>query len=158
MGKIVVYGYGNPGRQDDGLGPAVARRIEEMGISGVATESNYQLNIEDATIIADADCVIFVDASLSGDGPFNFAEIEPAGEITFTTHSMSPQSVLALCQDLFDRKVRAYLMGIRGYEWDFVEGLSPDAEKNLDGACDYLRAFIINLSAGTVPDRVISVH
>ncbi|HRZ28952.1 MAG TPA: hydrogenase maturation protease [Spirochaetota bacterium] len=158
MGKIVVYGYGNPGRQDDGLGPAMARRIGESGISGVETDSNYQLNIEDAAFIADADCVVFVDASLAGDGPFDFVEIGPSEEITFTTHSVSPQSVLALCQDLFGRNVRAYLMGIRGYAWDFAEGLSPDAEKNLDAAHDYLRSFINDLSAGIDPDRAITLH
>jgi len=65
--QILVYGYGNPGRQDDGLGNELVRRLEEWviaeGIVDIAFDSNYQLNIEDADAIAQNELVIFVDAS-----------------------------------------------------------------------------------------------
>ena len=50
--KILVYGYGNPGRQDDGLGISLVEMIEDWKnkkkLSYIETDSNYQLNIEDA--------------------------------------------------------------------------------------------------------------
>lgn len=50
--KIVVYGYGNTCRQDDTTGVLLAERIENRiskeNIRQVETDSNYQLNIEDA--------------------------------------------------------------------------------------------------------------
>jgi len=143
--RIVIYGYGNPGRQDDGLGPAVIERIEQNPIPNVETDSNYQLNVEDADFIAGADYVIFVDASVSGDGPYYFEEIEPSHEITFTTHSMSPESVVALCHELYDKNTRAFILGIRGYNWEFMEDLTPRAMENLDKAYAFLLSKIEEL-------------
>ena len=65
--KILIYGYGNPGRQDDGLGVLLAEEIErwsaEKGFVNIHTDSNYQLNLEDADALAKHDLVIFADAS-----------------------------------------------------------------------------------------------
>ncbi len=134
-----IYGFGNPGRQDDGMGPAIADRIEGEKIAGVVTDSNYQLNIEDAHNISDSDVVVFVDASIDADEPFTFSRIMPAAEITFTTHTMSPESVLALCKDIYDRDIEAYVLAIKGYEWEFLEGFSPAASENFEKAYLFLR-------------------
>ena len=136
--KIYIYGFGNPGRQDDGLGPAIIERLEAEKIQGIITDCNYQLNIEDADNISGSSVVIFVDASIDADEPFSFREIEPAAEITFTTHSMSPESVIALCSDIYNRAPEAYVMAIRGYEWDFSEGLSLEAMNNFNKAYQFL--------------------
>ncbi|HNR89510.1 MAG TPA: hydrogenase maturation protease [Spirochaetota bacterium] len=155
--KVIIYGYGNPGRQDDGLGPALVERLEGEALPGVETRSAFQLNIEDAQTIADAGTVIFVDASMTGDGPFAFHEIVPSAQITFTTHAMSPGSVLALCQDLFNPERRAYMLSIRGYEWEFREGFSAGASGNLEQAY----AFVMEKLAecvSRVDGAVLSVH
>lgn len=136
--SVIVYGYGNPGRQDDGLGPAMIERIEAAGLPRVQTRCNFQLNVEDAYTIAGGRAVIFVDASVDGDEPYAFYEIEPSAEIRFTTHSMAPQSVLALCNDLFNSERKAYMLSIRGYTWEFEEGLSAEAAQNLDQAYAFL--------------------
>jgi len=135
----LVYGYGNPGRQDDGLGPAIIERLDADEIPGVATDSNYQLQVEDALAVSQSDTVIFVDAAESGDDPFTFTELEPSNETGFTTHSLSPGTLLALCRDMFRKSVRAHVLAIRGYKWDFMEELTPGAEKNLDLAYRFLK-------------------
>jgi len=140
--SILVYGFGNPGRQDDGLGPAIIESLENEEIPGVVTDCNYQLNIEDAYSVAENDMVVFVDASLDAGEPFSFVRIEPSAEITFTTHSMSPQSVLALCAELYDRRLEAYVLGIRGYEWDFKVGLTLKAENNFNEAYKFLKNWL----------------
>ena len=137
--SILIYGYGNPGRQDDGLGPALVDRLENERIPGVATDSNYQLQIEDAVALSQNDTVIFVDAAEIGDAPFTFTALEPSNEIAFTTHTISPGSVLALCNEMYRKPVRAYVLAIRGYGWEFVEELTPVAEKNLEEAYRFLR-------------------
>ncbi|MBN1498397.1 MAG: hydrogenase maturation protease [Spirochaetes bacterium] len=137
--RVLVYGYGNPGRQDDGLGPALAALIERERLAGVVTDSNYQLQVEDALAVSESDTVIFVDAAVSGEEPFSFTELEPANEITFTTHSVSPASVLALCHEMYGIAARAYVLAIRGYGWEFMEKLTPVAEKNLEQAYQFLK-------------------
>jgi hydrogenase maturation protease len=148
MGGILVYGYGNPGRQDDGLGPVLVGMLERERIPGVATDCNYQLQIEDAVAVSESDAVIFVDASCAGGEPFVFGELEPSNDITFTTHTMSPASVLALSHELYDRPAHAYLLAIRGYEWELVEGLSPAAAGNLEAAFRFIRPRIDKILAG----------
>ena len=143
--KICVFGYGNPGRQDDGLGPALAELLEGDRLPDVETDSNYQLNIENAYDISRCGAVIFVDASIAGEEPFSFEEIEPEIEIAFTSHSLSPQSVMALCGELYDAKIRAYVLGIRGYGWDLREELTPGARKNLEKALIFIKEKICEL-------------
>lgn len=136
--SIYVYGFGNPGRQDDGLGPMIIDRLENENIDCVTTDSNYQLNIEDADNIAGSDIVIFVDASIDAEEPFSFRRIEPSAEITFTTHSMSPESVIALCGDIHGKIPETYVLAIRGYEWEMFEGLSERAINNFNEAYSFL--------------------
>lgn len=136
---ILVYGYGNPGRQDDGIGPALAEMIENSGLQGVVCDSNYQLNIEDAYNVSKSSAVVFLDASSDGNEPFSFQRIDPSAEIRFTTHAMSPQSVLALADELYRFHAPAYLMAIRGYSWDFGEPMTREAETNMNGAFQFLQ-------------------
>lgn len=136
--SVYVYGFGNPGRQDDGMGPMIIDKLENENVEGITTDSNYQLNIEDADNISGSDFVIFVDASIDADAPFSFRKIEPSAEITFTTHSMSPESVIALCGDIHGKIPDAYVLAIRGYEWEMFEGLSEKAIYNFNEAYRFL--------------------
>ena len=136
--KILVYGIGNPGRRDDGLGPALVELLEAARLEGVDLDSNYQLNIEDALACSKHDTVIFADASETAETPFAFIRLEPSREIAFTTHELSPAAVLALCEELYGRRPQAWVMAIRGHEWDIGEGLSPEAEVCLSAALAFL--------------------
>jgi len=139
---IMVLGYGNPGRQDDGLGPAMAARLEALGLPGVTTDADYQLNVEDGADLAEYEAVVFVDASKTAPAPFTFERIAPATEITFTSHSVSPESVLAVAVEHFGRAPEAWVLGIRGYEFEFQEGLTPQAQANFDEAFSFIRSWI----------------
>ena len=148
--RILIYAYGNPGRQDDGLGNRFVEEMEkwinEIQISNIEFESNYQLNIEDAANISDKDIVIFVDASEENIEDIDFSTVEPSeGKSEFTTHAASPSFVLALCIKLYNKHPKTFLLQIRGYEWDFKEGLSERAEKNLEKALEFLKGIIRNL-------------
>lgn len=141
--KILVYGYGNPGRKDDGLGIVFSERTAELKLDGVETDSNYQLNAEDALAIADMDVVIFVDATQDATvNDFTFSPLNPDLEIEFTTHAMKPGSVLALCNEIYKKEPHAFVLAIRGYDWDFSEGLSNKAKKNLNKAYEYLKSLL----------------
>lgn len=140
--RALILGYGNPGRQDDGLGPAIAEAVEAWGLPNVTAETPYQLNIEDAATLAEHDVVVFVDASVDAQEPYSLKRIAPAAEITFTSHSVSPESVLALCQDHFHAKPEAYVLAVRGYAFEFEEGLTPKARENMTSALACVQALI----------------
>ena len=146
--RILIYAFGNPGRQDDGLGNRLVEELEpwlaERGLDHVDLESNYQLNIEDADNIKDRDVVVFVDASTEDIDDFYLGAVEPSeGLSEFTMHAASPAYILALCHKLYQQYPETYLLQIRGYEWEFLEKLSPQAARNLDRAVAFIKARIL---------------
>lgn len=170
--KTLVIGVGNAGRQDDGLGPALVERLARVKpperaiiqTPGGAVDAfwTYQLSIEDAAAVREYDRVVFVDASEDAPaeareeseqafgsptrplelGGIRLAPLAPAATIAFTTHEMSPASVLALGEELYGRTAEGYLLTIRGLQWEFAEGLSAEAERNLTEACRILAEFL----------------
>ena len=140
MAETLVLGWGNPGRGDDGLGPALAELVGERAGGRVDVDSDYQLQIEDAAECAGHRRVIFVDADRGGPEPFFCRRLEPAASgLGFSSHSVAPAALLALTRRLFDREPEAWLVGVRGYEFDsFHEGLSRRARANLAAAADFL--------------------
>jgi len=144
--KVLVYGYGNPGRQDDGLGIALVEKLEEWAVQQsldqIEFENNYQLNIEDAEAISGKDLVIFADASEEEIDDFCLSEVDGKGKLAFTTHSASPGYILKLCEELFHKTPRVLLIHIKGYEWDFKEGISVRGMENLEQAFLALKAFL----------------
>ena len=148
--KILIYGYGNPGRQDDALGVRLAENIEQSiiaeKIQDVKVDTNYQLNIEDSVAISQSDIVIFADATIEEIDNIIFDEVNPDNaKIEFTMHAVSPAFVLDLCRKLYNKCPQTYLLHIKGYEWDFKEELSLKAIDNLVIATDFVKQKIIAL-------------
>jgi hydrogenase maturation protease len=138
--QILLIGYGNPGRCDDGLGPALAQRIEDRELTAVSVEVDYQLTVEDAHTVAQHGICIFADADVSGPEPFRFNRVPPAKDLmSFTSHGVQPAQVVGLAEQLFGAAVEAYSLGIRGYHFnEFGEQLSEKAESNLKKAEEFL--------------------
>lgn len=137
--RILVIGYGNPGRQDDGLGPAAAAEIERLNRPNVTVMDNYQLTIEDAVDVAAHDVVWFVDASRIGKAPCAVEPLSPAFDISFTSHLLKPETLLAIVQQQFGKSPKAQLLSIRGYSFEFEEGLTGGARDNLVQAMALMR-------------------
>jgi hydrogenase maturation protease len=142
--RVLVIGYGNPGRQDDGLGPAVAAEIDKLGWANLTVFDNYQLTIEDAADVAEHDVVWFVDAAKVGPSPFAVTDVAPAFVVDFTSHLVRPEVVLALSQQYYQKSPKAFLLGVRGFEFEFVEELTAAAADNMRLAVSMLTGRICN--------------
>lgn len=110
-------------------------------------ESNYQLNIEDAELISSYDIVVFADASVDANEPFDFEPMHAIPPVVgFSSHSITAESLLGLARELFNATPQAYAMAIRGYEFnDFGESLSGTASGNLDGAVRFFSEWVFEL-------------
>lgn len=140
---MLAIGYGNPGRLDDGIGPALADLLAVPRLPGLTVDADYQLTVEDAAAIAEHDAVVFMDATVEGPEPFSFRRLPPETEtrLGFTSHDLEPQALLALARDLFDARAEGYVLAVRGYEFDgFGETLSPGAQANVSAALTFLTA------------------
>lgn len=140
--RVLVYGYGNPGRQDDGVGVALVDALEAWALSGrrpwLTFDRNYQLNAEDALAASAHGVVVFLDASQDQVEPFRFAAIQPSLTVSFSTHAMSPESVLALCRDLYGVRPSGRLLTIRGYSWEPNQAMTAEARRNMEAAQAWL--------------------
>ena len=141
--KILIHAYGNPGRGDDGVGNAFIEMCQPWLSSEyahhVTIESSYQLNVEDAYTMSEFDIVVFVDATKDEKWDYSFTKILPESQSPFTTHSMLPSGVLYLCNELYGKQPDTFLLQIKGYEWEMLEGLSEHAERNLWKAFHFFR-------------------
>ena len=136
----LVFGCGNPSRGDDALGPlfvehltTLAARHPEWG--EVECLTDFQLQVEHALDLQGRSRVLFVDASLDAPAPCSLARIEAARDASFTTHAMSPQSVLKVYADIEDdAPPPAWLLAIRGERFELGEDLTAAARDNLAAA------------------------
>lgn len=141
--KILLIAQGNPGRTDDGIGLKLVELIRASEISNLETIFDYQLNIEHASDMQDADMVIFADSSVNCNEPFEFRTLEPAGQFKFSTHSLSPESVLFICNDLYKRNPECFILAVRGYNYDLGNEISGKALLNTLRATVFILCFII---------------
>lgn len=132
---MLLIGYGNPGRGDDGLGPSFAERISDQDLPDMAVRQDYQLTVDHALRISQVNVVVFADALIASEAPFVFNAVEPGATSSLTSHSLTPQAVLGLCHTLYGQVPKAYVLGILGHEFSEVkEGLSTKAREGLDQA------------------------
>ena len=137
---VLIFTYGNPSRGDDALGPALYDLLEEHkqkngGLADVEVLTDFQLQIEHAVDLEQRQTVFFVDASVSGAEPFEITKLEPERDDSFTTHAMSPASVLAVYKQVNGcEPPPAYLLTIRAYEFGLGLDMSEQAKSNLQQA------------------------
>lgn len=132
--KILVIGYGNTLRGDDGVGYYMAEAVEAWDLPEVEAHCCHQLTPELAADIAAADKVIFVDAT-SPQNPHSPIVVERINlgqpRSSFSGHHSSPRELLALTKKLYNRQPVAYSMLMPSWEMGFSEVLSPIAEVGL---------------------------
>ncbi len=142
--RVLIIGYGNPDRQDDGVGFQALVRLakalkrpypldvyEDIQPEGQNPDFwfDLQLKPEMAEVIAQYDHVFFIDAH-TGAVPddVNWRELTPVFQSSPLTHHLTPESALSLCETLYGKKPAAILISIRGYEFGFSSTLSQQTE------------------------------
>ena len=136
---ILVIGYGNSLRSDDGVGPCLAEAVRQWSIQGVVAQSAHQLTPEMAATLHSAKAVVFIDARLDRDstevrcvpldGPEG-AHIQP--------HLTTPEGLLHLARSLYGRAPAAWLITIPVTDLAFGDRLSPEAQIRADKAKELL--------------------
>lgn len=132
---VLIIGIGNPSRGDDALGPECIQRLEALALPEVELLTDFQLQVEFALDLAGRREVVFVDAAASGPEPYEFRPVGRAAGMSHTSHAISPEAVLAACEQVgVTPPAAAHVLAIRGHAFELGEGLSPRAGHNLDAA------------------------
>jgi hydrogenase maturation protease len=145
MNKPLIIGIGNSGRQDDGLGWKFVEEIENKFPSHFDFEFRYQLQVEDAELIAQYNKVIFVDADLTQhEMGYKLELLNPISSDSYTSHELSPTSVLALTQTIYKKFPNCYTLGISGKLFQLKIGLTNTGKANLKKSIQYFEKEIIS--------------
>jgi hydrogenase maturation protease len=141
---LLVIGYGNELRRDDGVGPRVARAVADWGVPGVRALAVHQLTPELADDIARAEEVVFIDAADGNTANVSVQQVRTALSNSLANHASSPPALLALAEVLYGRRPMAWLLTVPARDLGFGEGLSAEAEMDMTQALHYVRLWIIN--------------
>jgi hydrogenase maturation protease len=127
--KILILGYGNPLRGDDGFGCEVARRLTAaIRDPRVDIRELHQLTPEVAEPVSQAARVIFIDASREGEaGQVRHEAVHPSAAAAFT-HHLTPGALVACARELYGRTPEALLFTAAGASFEYAMALSPPME------------------------------
>jgi hydrogenase maturation protease len=141
--RLVVFGWGNDARGDDGLGPLLLARIAAAGWPEVTAIEDFQLQIEHALDLDGAEAALFLDAGKNTPAPFSFMEIGPKRDMSHTTHALAPEAVL----DVYARSLGrtpppSFALCVPGERFELGEGLSAEARWRLEAAWAFVQGLM----------------
>lgn len=141
--NILVIGYGNPARCDDGVGEYVAKRLlsEDIGIDILTLQ---ELGPELCEDISGCELIFFVDAGIEQEEPFLIREITPKYKTPIFSHHITPEMLLAITEELYKIKPKSYLVSIKGYNFDFGFELTETARQNSEKAIEKIKEICMN--------------
>jgi len=157
MKKILLLGYGNPDREDDGVAWHILRALAvKMGLPAPDSyeddfpENPYvdftfylQLTPEMAEDISGYEYVCFVDAH-TGNIPeeVRIIDVESDFQKSPFTHHLTPQSLLSICETLYNTKPESALLSVRGYRFLFSRILSEPTSALVTEAVELVWAWM----------------
>jgi hydrogenase maturation protease len=157
--RVSVLAWGNPSRGDDAIGPRLVEALAAQSArhpdwAAHAFITDFQLQPEHALDLDGADLVLFADASAAAPAPFAFGRVQPSPDRSFTTHSLSPQALLAVHAGISSQRTPpAWLLAVRGEGFALGEAMSAGAEAGLAEAL----ALVAREPAREVPQKRKSI-
>lgn len=148
--KILVCGYGNPFRTDDGVGHILAGEIagwlQEAG-EEAELRLEHQLLPELAADFSGFDLLVFADARIQGTAEevgFLLEELSPDPILEgLNMHTVGPEWVLALAAQLGERVPPAVLASVEGDSFDFGDELTPACALRKEAALAAFREWFV---------------
>jgi hydrogenase maturation protease len=160
MKRPVIIGYGNPLREDDGLGWRAADLLaSHPGLGEAEIIQRHQLTPELAEDLAEAAPVLFMDAAVDlAPGEIRCDRLE-AKELKGGSHDFGPSELLWLAQDLHGCMPTAYLIRGGVCKTDLGDQLSKVgcrcAESMADAAITLLDGLLVNAPHAAKTERPI---
>jgi hydrogenase maturation protease len=141
---ILVIGFGNEWRGDDGAGPEVSRRIDALGLPGVQTLELHQLAPEVAARLATVERAVFVDACNQPQSvPVVIEPIETGEAGSLTSHLCDPGSLLKLSRLLYGRAPQAWMVSIAAEQFGYGAPLTQAVQCHCNEAVSRIAALLL---------------
>ncbi len=136
VSPVLIIAIGNESRGDDALAPLLSRSLQaEFEHPDIEFIEDFQLQVEHVTDLVGRKKILFLDADVSCEAPFHFAEISAAQDNSYTSHAMSPFALLHTYRQVYGADApSSYLLRVRGYGFELGDDLSDEASANLEVA------------------------
>lgn len=138
MLPVVIIGYGNVLRGDDGIGPLAARSLAvRLADQPVTVLEAHQLLPEMAWFVSQAELVVLIDAATgAAAGEIRRQRLEYAAEqrsmaLGVVGHHLTGQQLLAGCRTLYGASPEVFLITVTVESFEVGEGLSEAAQEAL---------------------------
>ena len=142
---VLVVGYGNVLRGDDGLGPRIVELLaQDPRFARATLVPAHQLAPELALDMSAASLVIFVDAR-TGDvpGAVSARHVDPAGAGgSASSHHLEPADLVALALELYGAAPAAFAVSVGAAALDVGDRLSPAVERALPDAVEAIARIV----------------
>ena len=148
VAPILIFAVGNESRGDDALAPLLLRRLdawlkEEGRSADFELIEDFQLQVEHAMDMAGRRLVLFLDAGMNTLAPYAFYRAQSKDSRTPYSHALAPEAVLAVYPQIYrEAPPPAFILCIRGEQFELGSPLSPAADSRLDSAMDFLQRLL----------------
>jgi hydrogenase maturation protease len=137
--KLLLIGYGNPDREDDGVAWHILRALaikldlpspssyedDFLELPQIDFAFSLQLTPEMAEDIRAYEYVCFIDAHTGNiPQPVRLIDVESEFQASPFTHHLTPQSLLSMCETIYGAKPVAALLSVLGHRFLFSRQLS----------------------------------
>ena len=145
---ILIFAVGNESRGDDALAPLLLRRLDAwLQAEGRAGDfeliEDFQLQVEHAMDMVGRRLVLFIDAGMDTLAPYAFCRAQLKNIDTPYSHALAPEAVLAVYQQMYQKAPPpAFILCIRGEQFELGSPLSPAAIGRLEVAMDFMRQLL----------------
>jgi len=145
---ILIFAVGNESRGDDALAPLLLRRLDawlqkEGRSADFELIEDFQLQVEHAMDLAGRQMVLFIDAGMDTPAPYAFYRAQPGDSLTPYSHALAPEAVLAVYPQIYrEAPPPAFILCIRGEQFELGFPLSPAAASRLDSAMDFMQRLL----------------
>jgi hydrogenase maturation protease len=146
--RVLIVGYGNPLRADDGFGWQAARHLAALlQDAPIEILALHQLTPELAEPISRASLIIFIDATHKGQpGSWRCERLELNTTLgNSLAHHFTPRSLLAYAQAIFEVSPAALVVSVAGESYAYSEQLTPRVGSALAQVIEHVREQIARL-------------
>ena len=151
---VIIVGYGNPLRRDDGAGQELLRHIAAELYHDVTIEPNqlyqfqalslinvHQLTPELSELLAGYDIAVFADASVEAEQfTVQHFELPCETEAIFHSHGLTPRQLAMLCKlsQLEAELNEIYIMHLPATDMSVGEGITAEMQCHVQSAISWL--------------------
>jgi hydrogenase maturation protease len=139
--RVLIVGYGNPDREDDGVAWHILRALTIK--LGLPSPDSYEDEFPESAMVDFAFClqltpemaedisayqhVCFVDAHTGSiPKPVRLIEVESEFQPSPFTHHLTPQSLVSMCEIIYGKKPQVALLSVLGHRFLFSRELSGE--------------------------------